>query len=442
MSKREIAKTWASRTLLTARAGLSAAKVAGKAVVERAREQVSGEWSGDDAEALVGHLDELKGLSMKVGQMASLAENLPPRVAAALARLQSAGTGLAPEAVHAVVQAAYGRPTAEVFDVFDEVPFAAASIGQVHRAEVGGRQVAVKVQYPGIDEGIRHDLRNLGSLRFLLAASSFSTKELLEELRERLAEECDYRQEGAFQEHFRTALADRPEVVVPEVLAPLTRRTVLVTALQADALRFAAFRDGAGDAERGRAGVLLYRTSMWAIFGMGMFNGDPHPGNYLFLPDGRIAFLDYGCVRVFDPEFVDAWKAFARSLVDDDRAAFPDAAVRLGIVGSSRYDFDAGWTAFQTIYRPMKAPSFRFDASFSREAFEALAWKNPNLWRSNIPPPLAFAWRLNWGLFSVLADLRAEGDFRTPFREAIESPTPAATKPPPLPEVPLPARSP
>jgi predicted unusual protein kinase regulating ubiquinone biosynthesis (AarF/ABC1/UbiB family) len=430
VGKREIAKTWASRTWLTARAGLSAAKVAGKAAVEQVRTAAT-EWDGEDVEGLVARLDELKGLSMKVGQMASLAENLPPRVQAALAKLQSAGTGLDAETVRAELRAAYGRDPAEVFDTFEDEPFAAASIGQVHHATVGGRRVAVKVQYPGIDEGIQHDLRNLGSLRFLLAASSFSTKELLEELRERLAEEVDYRQEAAFQEHFRAALSERPEVVVPRVLTDLVRRNVLVTEL-VEAERFAAFRDRAGDAERSRAGVLLFRTSMWAIFGMGMFNGDPHPGNYLFLADGRIAFLDYGCVRVFEPRFVDAWKAFAKSLLDDDRAAFPEAATNLGIVGSSRYDFDAGWRVFQTIYRPMKQKSFRFDPSFSKEAFEALAWKNPNLWRSNIPPHLAFSWRLNWGLFSVLADLRAEGDFRTPFREAVESPTPTPVKPAPL----------
>lgn len=432
MGKRELARTWASRTLLTARAGLSAAKVAGKAVVERVQDAAV-DWTGDDAEALVSHLDELKGLSMKVGQMASLAENLPPRVQAALARLQSAGTGLDPETVRGVLTAAYGAPPEAVFDTFEDQPFAAASIGQVHRASVGGDAVAVKVQYPGVDEGIAHDLRNLGSLRFLLAASSFSTKELLEELRERLAEECDYRQEAAFQEHFRSALSDRPDVVVPEVVRLLVRRNVLVTRL-VEAERFAPFRDRASEAERGRAGVLLFRTSMWAIFGMGMFNGDPHPGNYLFLPDGRVAFLDYGCVRVFDPAFLDAWKAFARSLLDDDRAAFPEAATRLGLVGSSRYDFDAGWRCFQIIYQPMKARSFRFDAAFAKESFEALALRNPNLWRTNIPPPLAFAWRLNWGLFSVLADLKAEGDFRTPFREAVEAPTPVVRRPDPLPE--------
>jgi predicted unusual protein kinase regulating ubiquinone biosynthesis (AarF/ABC1/UbiB family) len=429
VSKREIAKSWASRTLLTARAGLSAAKVAGRAVVDHARS--AADLDGDDAEALVSRLDDLKGLSMKVGQMASLSDNLPPRVQAALARLQSAGTGLDAETVHATLRHAYGRDHREVFETFDDTPFAAASIGQVHHATVGGQRVAVKVQYPGIEEGIRHDLRNIASLRFLLAASSFSTKELLEELRERLAEECDYRQEAGFQEHFRAALADRPAVVVPRVLPDLVRSTVLVTEL-VEAERFAVFRDRAGDAERGRAGEVLFGTAMWAIFGMGMFNGDPHPGNYLFLPSGQVAFLDYGCVRVFDPEFTDAWKAFALSLLDDDRAAFPDAAVRLGIVGSSRYDFDAGWRVFQTVYRPMKSKTFRFDSAFSKESFDALAWKNPNLWRSNIPPHLAFSWRLNWGLFSVLSDLRAEGDFRTPFREAVESPTPNPPKPAPI----------
>ncbi len=430
MSKREIAKTWASRTLLTARAGLSAAKVAGRVAIDKARSVA--ELDPTDAEALAARLDDLKGLSLKLGQMASLAQGeLHPAVSAALARLQSGATGLDIEAVRAVLTEAYGVDPSEVFETFEETPFAAASIGQVHRARVDGREVAVKVQYPGIDEAIQHDLRNLGSLRFLLAASSFGTGPLLKELEERLREECDYRQEAAFQVHFREALARFPDVVVPEVLVPLARTRVLVTELL-HAKRFAEFRDTATDAERGRAGVTLFQTAMWAIFGMGMFNGDPHPGNYLFLPDGRVGLLDFGCVRVFEPEFVATWQAFARCLVEDDRAAFPERADALGIVGSSRYDYDAGWRVFRLIYRPMREPRFRFTKAFSKESFDALAWKNPNLFRSDIPPHLAFSWRLNWGLFSVLADLEAEGDFRTAFAEAIYAPVPRPVRPEPV----------
>lgn len=419
MRKREIAKSWANRTLLTARAGLSAAKVAGRTALDRTFEE-----GLTDVDALVDRLDELKGLSLKVGQMASLAQGpLPPAVAAALARLQSKATGLPPEVVREVLLSAYGSPVEEIFERFEDEPFAAASIGQVHRAWVGERPVAVKIQYPGIEEAISHDLRNFTSLRFLLAATSFGAGELTEEIAVRLREECDYRIEAAHQQRFAAALAHRSDVVVPGVLTELVRKEVLVTELQ-EAKSFSEFRDTATDAQRSAAGVTLFAVAFWAIFAVGLFNGDPHPGNYLFRPDGKVALLDFGCVRAFSHAHVSAWRRFARSILDGDRAAFPDAARDMGLVGSQRFDFDAAWETFRLIYTPMRQPRFRFDPDFSRRSFEALSLRNPNLLRIRIPPQLAFSWRLNWGLFSVLADLRAEGDFGTPFREAIESPMP------------------
>lgn len=418
MSKREIARDWASRTLLTARAGLSAARVAGQAAIERA---FDASWDGADVEALVERLDELKGLSLKIGQMASLAHGpLPPRVQAALARLQASATGLDPEHVEAAIADAFGRPTSEVFDAFEPAPFAAASIGQVHRATLHGRPVAVKVQYPGIERAIEHDLANLGSLRFLAAATSYGTRELLQELRERLAEECDYVHEARNQEAFRAAFADVPGVVVPRAVLSHCRKTVLVSDY-VDGRRFQDFAAHAPQEARDRAGATLFSFAFEAIFARAAFNGDPHPGNYLFPTDDAVAFLDFGCIRRFEPSFVERWKTFARSILDGDRAAFPHAARELGIVGSARFDFDVAWDAFRVVYRPMSAPRFRFTPEYGKEAFDALAW-NVNLLRTNIPPPLAFSWRLNWGLFSVLGALHAEADYATPFRAAVEAP--------------------
>lgn len=418
MSKREIARSWASRTLLTAQAGLAAASVAGRAAIERVLDSASLDVS--DAEALVDRLDELKGLSMKVGQMASLAHGpLPPRVQAALARLQASATGLDASTVRKVVVDAFGAPPEEVFDNFEPEPFAAASIGQVHRATVGGQQVAVKIQYPGIEGAIEHDLANIGSLRFLAVATSYSPRELLHELRERLREECDYLHEARCQRAFHDAFSGQPGVRVPAPVMSLCRKTVLVTEF-VDGRRFAPFVETAAAEERDRAGVTVFGFAFDAIFARATFNGDPHPGNYLF-PAGEVAFLDFGCIRKFDPEFVARWKAFARSVLDGDRAAFPHAARELGIVGSSRYDFDVAWDSFRFVYTPMREARFKFTPEFSRRAFEALAL-NSNLLRTSLPAPLAFAWRLNWGLFSVLGSLQAEGDYRTRFRDAVDAP--------------------
>ncbi|MCA9494829.1 MAG: hypothetical protein KC621_33100, partial [Myxococcales bacterium] len=159
----------------------------------------------------------------------------------------------------------------------------------------------------------------------------------------------------------------------------------------------------------------------------------PHPGNYLFLPDGRVGLLDFGCVRVFEPDFVATWQRFARCIVEERPEDFRECADALGIVGSSRYDYDAGYRVFHFIYAPMRERPFRFSKQFSKEAFDTLAWRNPNLLRSDIPPHLAFSWRLNWGLFSVLGDLDAEGDFASTFRDAIHAPVPNPVRPAPLP---------
>jgi predicted unusual protein kinase regulating ubiquinone biosynthesis (AarF/ABC1/UbiB family) len=424
MSKREIAKNWAARTLLTARAGLSAARVAGQTAIERVLDGTS--FDPGDIDALVDRLDELKGLSLKLGQMASLAHGpLPPRVQAALARLQAGATGLDAETVHQVIAAAYGRPVEEVFDEFEPAPFAAASIGQVHRARVDGRLVAVKVQYPGIERAIEHDLANLGSLRFLAAATSYGTSELLGELRARLHEECDYLHEAACQRAFRGAFAGRPGVVVPDPLLALCRKNVLVTEY-VDGERFAPFCDRASQAARDFAGKTIFSFAFEAIFTRAAFNGDPHPGNYLFLASGedilpQVAFLDFGCIRRFEGDFIERWRRFALAILDGDRNAFPHRARELGIVGSTRFDFDVAWESFRVVYTPMRSERFRFTPEFARAAFDALAW-NANLLRTSIPAPLAFAWRLNWGLFSVLSALGAEADYRTPFREAVEAP--------------------
>lgn len=418
MSKRQIARSWASRTLLTAQAGLSAATVAGKAALDRALD--GSPFDLGDGEALVERLDELKGLSMKIGQMASLAPGpLPPRVQAALARLQASATGLDPETVRQGIIDAYGAPPEEVFAAFELEPFAAASIGQVHRARIDGRAVAVKIQYPGIERAIEHDLANLGSLRFLAAATSYATGDLLHELRDRLREECDYQHEARNQIAFRDALGGMPRVQVPEVLLGHTRKTVLVTEL-VEGRRFAEFVASGSQAERDLAGETIFSFAFEAIFARAAFNGDPHPGNYLF-PDGAVAFLDFGCVRRFDVDFLTRWRAFARSILDGDRGAFPHAARELGIVGSARFDFDVAWESFQVVYTPMLTPRFRFAPEYAKRAFDALAW-NANLLRTAIPAPLAFSWRLNWGLFSVLGALGAEADYRTPFRRAVEGP--------------------
>lgn len=423
--KREIAVGWAKRTWASGRAAASLGKVAARHAVERA----VGEDSGDD---LADRLDELKGLSMKVGQMLSYLDGaVPPRAQQALQRLQHRAKPMGWDAVDATIREAYGRPPDEIFDGFERGPFAAASIGQVHRAAIGDQRVAVKVQYPEIAKAIAVDLDNFGKLGAIASlGTAVASGPLIAELRERLREECDYRQEAANQALFRTMYAGWTDVVVPEVRLDLARERVLVTGL-VGGIAFDEFVATASVEARNAAGLAIWRAIWTLLFRNGLFNGDPHPGNYRFQPDGRVALLDFGCVRAFDVSFLERWRAFAQVVRGRDRERFPEAFAALGFVGSSRFDFDAAWRFIEYLYEPMRGPGFRFDTAYAERAVSVFKW-DPNLRKTAMPPEWLLLNRLQWGLFSLLGRLNAEGDFATPFWAAVDAPIVAIGRPDPI----------
>ena len=232
---------------------LGVAWTAGRLAGRRLLGLRAGERDLELGEALTGQLDRMKGLAMKVGQIVSYLDvPLPEPVQEQLARLQTGVRGMPPEQVRQVVEAALGRPVEAAFETFDWQPVAAASIGQVHRATVssGGasqeqapaRSVAVKVQYPDIARSFGDDLRAAGRLSSLASlASAVDGRSLVEELRLRLEEECDYLREARAQAGFARAFADDRDVLVPAVLPERSAATVLTTAW-VDGEGFAALR--------------------------------------------------------------------------------------------------------------------------------------------------------------------------------------------------------
>ncbi len=378
------------------------------------------------ATALLEQLDGLKGLTMKLGQMASYLDGtMPPKAQRILARLQSQSRPMAPATIAEVVRAELGGAPTEVFDEFEPEPFAAASIGQVHRARAGGRALAVKIQYPGIDELLRADVTTIGRLaRLALLISPVDGRALVEELAERVLEECDYGREAENQRLMRRALAGRDDIEVPAVCAELSSRRVLSTEL-CDRLGFQAFVDAGEQAARDAAGARIYEACFASIFHHCTYNADPHPGNYLFSPTGEVTLLDFGCVKRFDPEFIDRWKRLALTLVDGDRAGFRDAFVAVGLVGRvKRFDFDHQWEAMRYLYRPMYAPEpFMFTHAFVAEVNDRLMFRNVNKLRFAMPGDWLFVNRLQLGLLSVLAHLQLTIPSRELFRAALEAPT-------------------
>lgn len=423
----ELARGFRARTLTTLRlAGRLGLGMAKRSVgLDGALKQVDEEDAVRAAGVLLEQLDGLKGLMMKFGQMASyLSPSLPPKAQRILARLQAESRPMAYERIAEVVRAELGQEPGALFDTFERQPFAAASIGQVHRATRAGRELAVKVQYPGVDRLMETDLRTIRRLgRLMLLLTPLDAEGLAEELETRVREECDYQLEAANQRLFRRLL-EGPRATVPEVVEGLSARRVL-TSHFSPGLSFQAFCDEADQARKNHAATTIFDTVLSCIFGPCIYNGDPHPGNYLFPEDGRVVFLDFGCVKRFSPEFIDRWKRLARTILDQDRAAFPEAFVATGLVARPRrFDFDYQWEVMQYIYTPfLTRRPFTFTHEYVARSYDLMLFRNRNRFRQGLPPDWLFVNRLQWGLNSVLAYLNATGPWPELFRRAVEAPT-------------------
>ncbi len=420
----EIHHRWGQRALSTGRIAASAVRLAGRRLV----------GAEGDADRLLGErlareLDGMKGLAMKVGQILSYFDGvLPAETHEALRKLQKGARPVAFETMRQEIEEAFGEPVSALFEAFDDTPVAAASIGQVYRARFERREVAVKVQYPHVEKTFEADFGRIRSLaRLASLATAVDGVAIADELRARVTEECDYLREAAWQAAFRAAFADDPRIVIPEVVQARTRRTVLTTAWAAGD-DFYAFVEGAPAARRHEVGLLLARFALRSLFGLGTLNADPHPGNYLFPRDeGHVVFLDFGCVRRFEPDFLETERALVDVVIHDRRAAFRDAVMATGMIPQPRkFDFDVHWDMLRHQYAPYGQPRFRFTPEYVQAGAKFSGPSNPNLRRLAIPPAWIWVQRLLWGLHAVQVRLGAEGAFRDVMEEAL------ATRLPPL----------
>lgn len=372
------------------------------------------------ARKLVTRMGHLKGLVMKAGQIASyMPGTLPPAAQQVMAELQAQSTPMSWPKIEEVLRAELGAPHAEIFDSIEERPCAAASIGQVHRAVHRGAPVAVKIQYPGIEDAIRSDLKMVGVIaRLSSVGSPLDGGALANELRERLLEECDYEREAASQALFAKLLSTVPGAHVPAVITERTSRRVLTTAFATGHPLADTPREVAD-----RAGHVIFRACFELLFRRCIYNADPHPGNYLVTDNGDVTFLDFGCVRRFDPAMIAVWKKMARAVIDDDQAGFQEGFRALGFVGKEKkFDWDYQYRAMRHLYRPYLEPSFRYNAGFVSDTFGILMFDNPNRMKIAMPPEWLFLNRLQWGLNAVLAQLGATATWRDTIVELLETP--------------------
>lgn len=324
-------------------AGVAASSLAGRVKQLLGSNESVDEGNRKSAARMVSVLGQLKGASMKVGQILSAdPEMLPPEFADGLEDLQRSAPPMTWETVRDQIEGALDRPIDVVFRSFEPEPIGAASIGQVHRATLDtGEDVAVKIQYPGVADSLESDLETLRSM--LVWGRPFVDRERLDhyfrEIREVLLVEADYVNEGRQLERFRQHFKDKPEFRIPRPYLDLTRPTVLVMEyVEGEKLDHALETLEADERD-----VLLNRfigMYVWMFHELFELHADPHPGNFLLDSEGRIVLLDFGAVKAFDPDFSDSILELLDTCWEDDPQRAITIYERCGFGGNS-FDFEA-----------------------------------------------------------------------------------------------------
>lgn len=381
----------------------------GRAALSAGRLALAQRWGGDvssSVEPLVAQLDELKGMAMKVGQILSYMDvPLAPEAQRVLAKLQTGHRGLPFTAIEPQIVRALGAPIRDLFESLDPEPIAAASIGQVHRGRDRGRDVAVKVLYPGIRDTIRTDIRSLENVASLASvASSVDGRALVRELAERFEEECDYSHEAIEQTRFRLAFADVSEIVIPEVIADRSAQEVLTSAwIDGTPL------DQPPPSQRGSLARALVLFSFQSLLVFGAIQADPHPGNFNVDERGRLVCFDFGSIRTFPTRTVELMREHLQSAIEGDRRRFRASTIELGFVGHpKRFDFDAFWAAYQDAYAPFLVPAIHLDSAALKRMYAHFGPRSPNARWMAMPPEQLWVQRLVFGLWSVIARLDVE----------------------------------
>jgi predicted unusual protein kinase regulating ubiquinone biosynthesis (AarF/ABC1/UbiB family) len=382
------------------------------------RQQLRNDLALETAEDVAVTLGAMKGVLVKLGQMASyMDEGLAPAARRTLSRLQDSIPPMSPELAAQVVTEELGRPPEQVFAQWDPEPIAAASIGQVHRAITrDGQAVAVKVQYPGIAETMAADLDNVALLRRMLkiTAPNQDVDALVAELRERVLEELDYRREADNQRLLAGYYDGHPTIHIPRIIDELSTRRVVTSELS-DGARFAELATWSQE-ERNLAGETIYRFVFRSLYEVHAFNGDPHPGNYLFHGNGRVTFLDFGLVKHFTQADLHPLVEMVRTLCVDHqpeqfRANLEEAGFLAPGAPLTTEAIVDHLAVFYELVRESRTVTVtsEYATSVVRRFFDV---GKPVTAYAAIPRSYVILQRINLGLFALLGDLRATANWR------------------------------
>lgn len=406
-------------SLPVAFAGRQAAGV-GKRAHGRPAAEVSKDIQLRTAQHMFEVLGELKGCAAKLGQLLSIYElALPPEIAApyreALSQLQDSAPAMLPRAVHDAMAASMGGGWRSNFREFDDRHPAAASVGQVHRAVwQDGRPVAVKVQYPGAKEAVRSDLQQLKRISVLAGVflPGADVPAITQEICDRITEELDYLLEADYQRAFAAGYTDDPEFYVPDVVAQ--QGDVLITDWVTGTPLSKLIAYGA-QAERDRVGMLILRFNLSGPQRCGLLYGDPHPGNYRILPDGRLGVIDFGACAPPSPGLLDLAADILDTVLNGGPEEYAALVRRCGFVQPGRY-FDelALAEAVAPFRQPLLEPTFRLTSDWLRK--QVLRATDPRLTNVNrqltMPAELTQPARMLLSCAGVLCQLNAGGPIR------------------------------
>jgi predicted unusual protein kinase regulating ubiquinone biosynthesis (AarF/ABC1/UbiB family) len=372
------------------------------------------------AERMVDTLGKMKGAAMKIGQLASFidTEFLPPEYNELyqdkLAALRTAAPAMPWKKVKGVLDEEWEESPEELFEDFEHEAAAAASIGQVHRAVLpDGRQVAVKIQYPGVAEAIAADMQNAGMILRLAKALApgLDAKAAAAELKERVMEELDYEYEAQNQRSFSRGYRGHPFIYVPDVLTRLSTRRVLVTEW-VDGMGFEEIKQLPRD-ERDRFGEIVFRFCFGSIYHLQHFNADAHPGNYVLMEDGKVAFLDFGMTKQLDKDQIELEIAALQAVFDDDPEELRVALHDLGFLNNpNKLDAERLMDHVKTIggwY--MEDAEITIDSRRVMDAITAVSDPRSEFYdlmrRENVPANELMGRRMETGMLAVLGQLQA-----------------------------------
>jgi predicted unusual protein kinase regulating ubiquinone biosynthesis (AarF/ABC1/UbiB family) len=369
-------------------------------------------------EDLGAQLGRMKGAGAKVVQLLSMVAFEPERSGAALGTLRVGRRPIPFARLRRVLEPELGAPVRKLFASFDEEPFAASSLGQVHRARTReGDDVAVKVQHPDVAAAIEADLRNIAVVSPILGrlAPGSDARALLAEVRERISDELDYELEAQHQRRLYRRFRGHPHVRVARVHTDLSTRRVLVTE----------YVDGRGpdeisrlpEAERDRVGELVFRFFLGMAWRDGIVAGDPHPDNCLLCGDGRLCVLDFGLLRDLEPGYLEGERGIMRTIAAGDPAGVHDGLSTLGYLPDPQaFDPPDLLEHLATAGAWMLAPGFRRLVPEDVVRIVESAYPPRSPWfalmrRERIPPPTLLLRRMELQVLAVLGQLRAGADW-------------------------------